>query len=94
VYWTLINKHRFIEACGKHLVKTLAGKRKSHKRKILWLEVVMVGKLDPHSKKPWAMNMKLQVHIFKHNAYLANVIEDFGSLVITLSSQTARKQPV
>ena len=71
-------------------VKPLAGKTKSQKKKIHYLEVFTGGKSDPCSKKTWALNAKLQV-LLSPMLPLLMWLRTFGSLVITLPSEIILK---
>jgi hypothetical protein len=71
-------------------VKPPAGKTKSQKRKLHYLEVLTGGKSDPCSKKTWALNVKLQVFISPMHPSLMS-LRTFGSLVITLPSEIILK---
>jgi hypothetical protein len=65
-------------------VKPLAGKTKSQKRKIHYLEGVTAEKTDPCSKKTWALNVKLQEFLSPMHPLLMS-LRTYGSLVNNLT---------
>jgi len=69
----------------KHLenkVKPLAGKKKLRKGRFYYLQGDMEAKLDPCSKKTWALNMKSQVFLSSMHL-LPMSVRTWGNLVMT-----------